>query len=86
MHFRNRFSVSYDVPKTPLEPTLHTEIFSPLNAHKQGPFDEFRLGTKFRYPINNRHRFDAGIVYIHEQFETGVSGIIFQLGYKISVG
>ena len=85
MHFRNKLELSYDIPKNPIEPAIFFEAFSPLNGYKPGPFDEFRMGAKVKYPLKNKQSITGGIMYIHEQFETQLSGIIFVLGYKITI-
>jgi hypothetical protein len=86
MHFRNKFALSYNVPRNPVEPSVFMEAFIPLNGYQQGPFDELRFGTKVRYPLNKKHSISGGIMYIHEHFETQASGIIFQLSYKVRIG
>jgi hypothetical protein len=85
MHWRNRFRASYNVRNNPIEPSVYIEFFSPLNALKQEPVDEIRYGADVSYPITKKQSISGGIILIHEQFETGLSGIIFELGYKIRV-
>ena len=83
MHFRNKFEVSYNVPKNPIEPAIFCELFIPLNPNLQGPIDEIRFGGDVKYPINKKHMISGGIMYLHyQQYQYRISGIVFQLGYK----
>lgn len=85
MHLRNKLKVSYDVKRTKILPAVFVEVFTPLNSYAQGPVEEVRIGADVRYPIADNQSITGGIMYIHEQFETLASGIIFSIGYKISV-
>jgi hypothetical protein len=85
IHFRNKFELSYDVPKNPILPSVFVEFFTPLNSYQEELIDQFRAGAKVRYPIAEKQTLTGGIMYMHEQFEFNLSGIIFTLAYKISV-
>lgn len=74
MHWRNKFRVSYNVKKNPIEPSVYVELFTPLNDYKQEPVDEVRFGTDVSYPIAKNQSISGGIMLIHENFETLLSG------------
>ncbi len=85
MHFRNKFEVSYNVKGNPILPSVFIEIFSPLNELSRKLSDEFRFGADVSYPIAKNQSLTGGIIFINEQFESQLSGIIFTLEYKISI-
>ncbi len=85
-HLRNKFQLSYNVPNNPITPRVSLELFSPLNAYKYLTFDEYRITAEVRYPLKKNQSITGGIMYVNEQFEVRLSGIIFLLSYKISVG
>ena len=85
VHFRNKFELSYDIPKNPITPGASFEFFLPLNGYKQKTIDEFRIAAEVKYPLKKKQSITGGIMYVHEQFETQLSGIIFLLSYKINI-
>jgi hypothetical protein len=85
VHLRNRLRVSYDIKKNPIRPSCYIEIFNPLSAYKPGAIDQTRIGAEMRFPVANKQTVTGGIMYVRDQFETGASGLIFVLDYKISL-
>ncbi len=85
-HWRNKLEVSYNVRGNPIEPSVFTEAFVPLNGYGDGPVDEFRIGADVKYPLAKKQTISGGLMYVREKFETDGSGIIFQLAYKIRIG
>ena len=86
VHFRNKFELSYNIPKNPITPSVSFEAFSPLNGYAPEAFDELRIKTEIQFPLKNKQSITGGIMYVHEQFETQISGIMFLFSYKISIG
>jgi hypothetical protein len=85
LHWRNKLELSYDIPKTPLEPAVFCETFTPLNACRFRNIDQIRTGAEVSYPVAKKQDLTGGIMYINEQFEVWQSGIIFQLTWKLKV-
>jgi hypothetical protein len=85
-HFRNRFEVSCDIAKNRLRPSAFYEVFFALNGHQPKTFDEHRIGTELGYPFATRQSITGGLMYIHERYEADLSGFIFLLTYKITLG
>jgi hypothetical protein len=84
-HLRNKFEFSYDIRDNKMEPAVFAEFFVPLNGYNQGPVDEYRIGADLKIPLKKDHRIDAGLMYVHEHWETSLSGLIILLGYKYTL-
>ena len=85
-HWQNRLEISYNLPKTSLEPTLYGELFTPLNASRPAYFDQKRLGAELSYSLTKKQSIRAGGFYVNVPFQTWRRGVVFQLGWKYSVG
>lgn len=86
VHFRNKFELSYNISKNPITPSVSFEVFMPLNGYVQETIDEVRIAADVKFPLKKKQSITGGIMYVHEQFETQISGIIFLFSYKISIG
>jgi hypothetical protein len=84
LHFRNKLELSYNIPKTPIEPRIYGEVFLPLYAYKISHIDEYRAGAKVKFPIKKKHSVTGGVMYVQEKSEM-LAGIIFMLSYKYTV-
>jgi hypothetical protein len=85
-HLRNRLSLSYNIPDTRTAPGVYIETFTPLNGYNPEFIDELRCAADLRIRIKDNQSFTPRILYIYEQFETNLSGLIFQLIYGFSIG
>ena len=50
-NYRGKISASYNIPKTPLEPTISIETFLNLQSSQ---FDKFRYTLDLLYPLNKK--------------------------------
>lgn len=66
-YYRGKISVSYNIRKTPLEPTLSIESFLNLQSPQ---FDKFRCTAALSYPL---HKKAQGSLYYRVQQEVNVS-------------
>jgi len=85
LHLRNKFAISYNVPDKPIEPAVFVDVFTPLNGYQPNYFDELQMGAELEYQMNSKHSFTGIIMYIHEEFEYQLSGLIFRLFYNITL-
>lgn len=79
-YYRGKLSASYDIRKTPLEPTFSIESFLNLQSPK---FDKFRYTAALSYPL---HKKVQASLYYRVQQEINVSNphIFYILGTGVS--
>lgn len=67
---RSKFSVSYNIPKIPLEPYASVENFLPLNGSYKFSTEEMRLAFGLKYSINKKLALKVGYIYSKEYQES----------------
>ena len=82
--FRDKIEVSYNIKKTPLEPSLSFEMFYPLNYYKINNIDEYRIEGSLSFPLAKKHDMEIGILYIKERFPIPEKSYILTLAYSFS--
>jgi hypothetical protein len=80
-HIRNKFELSYNIPKNKITPSLAFETFFPLNSFINTVMDEYRVTASIKYPFNKKNSIKAGIMYARELYTGNGQLVIFRLAY-----
>lgn len=83
---RSKFSVSYNIPKIPVEPYAFCELFQVLNGPDKYKFEEYRFSAGLKYEISKQLSVKVGYVYSDEyDVEDGEKSNVATIGisYKL---
>lgn len=58
-NLRNRLQVSYNIPRTKIEPFVMGEIYYDISSGKQHEFNRFRFRVGVSYPFNKRNEIEV---------------------------
>lgn len=62
-NFRNRLQISYNIPKTKIEPFVMGELYYDLTSAKQNEFNRLRARAGVTYPLNKRNEIEVFCQY-----------------------
>jgi hypothetical protein len=85
---RSKFSVSYNIPKIPVEPYASVEHFLPLNGSYKYTTEEMRFALGLKYSVNKKITIKAGYIYsreFQEDVEADDDEISNVLSFNLSV-
>ncbi|MDR0537967.1 MAG: DUF2490 domain-containing protein [Tannerellaceae bacterium] len=82
---RNRFSLKYNIPHSPLNPYVRFEVFNHLFNEMKPLLYKKRISTGIEYKINKRHIFSLGYINENETFQAQTyKANIIQAGWMFS--
>lgn len=79
-NFRNRLQISYNVPKTKVEPFMMGELYYDLTSGKQREFNRLRVRVGVSYPFNKRNE-----VEVFGQYQTKLNAKTYETSYVLGV-
>lgn len=79
-NFRNRLQVSYNIPKTKVEPFIMGELYYDLTSGKQREFNRLRVRAGISYPLNKRNEIE-----IFGQYQTKLNAKTSEISYVLGV-
>lgn len=82
-HFRNRFSIEYDIRKTSVTPYVSYEFYYAIRQPDRPPVDEKRVKAGFSYKIAKNHHIDMNFMYLNEfRKNSNYRGYVIGIDYK----
>jgi hypothetical protein len=83
---RSKLSVSYNIPKIPVEPYAYCELFNVLNGTDKSKLEECRLSAGLKYKVSKKLSLKAGYIFSNEMdTEEGEKSNVASIGlsYKL---
>ena len=84
-HIRNKFEVSYNIPKNKITPLASFELFFPMNSFNNTVVDEYRIAVDIKYPLSKKQAIKTGILYSRELYFDTLYAILFRFTYTFKM-
>lgn len=84
-YLRNKFEVSYNIKKNPIDPFLSFEVYYPLNSFEINTINEYRITGGIDFPLNKKNDMSIGLMYNQERFSAPKASYNLLVSYEFSV-